>query len=73
VIGEDYTSNKNDWHYVTIEFLDVDNGVYLWTNRAGISWTLTQDQNSPDKLIVDTDCPYYDRGFTESTLLFKEG
>jgi len=66
----------NDWHYVTISvvnFDNLDNGEYLWTNRAGYSWPLTQDQNKPDKLIVDPRIPYFDLGYREAALKFEDG
>ena len=48
IVGEyvntDYDyDERNDWHYVTISVVDAVNGVYRWSNRAGFSWTLTQD------------------------------
>ena len=36
-----YEGNKNDWHYVTIEEVEITRGEFKWTNRAGISWMLT--------------------------------
>ncbi len=48
---------KNDWHYVTITKVSDTN--YKWTNRAGISWTLSSTDNNA-KLAVGQDCPYYD-------------
>ena len=65
-----YDNNKNDWHYVKISIIDADKGQYMWKNKAGINWTLTKKPNSPDKLIVGPDCPYFISGYTEATLKF---
>ena len=53
----DNNGGKNNWHYVTIIY-DATNDKYVWTNRAGISWSLyaTEDEKF---LRVGTDCPYY--------------
>ena len=63
----DNTSNKNDWHYVTIS--KVNNSTLRWTNRAGVSWTLT---TIPDKtkLTVGSDCPYFNSGYTQVTVVW---
>ena len=45
----------NDWHYGVISALG-DN--YLWTNRAGSSWTLYPDFTN-DRFGTDTSNPYY--------------
>jgi prefoldin subunit 5 len=45
----------NDWHYGTIS-ASGDN--YLWTNRAGSSWTLYPDFTN-DRFGTDTSNPYY--------------
>ena len=58
----------NDWNYANISV--IAKGVYRWSNRAGRSWTLTKNPDSPDKLDVGTDCPYYKKGHTEVTLKF---
>ena len=42
VIDDSYTDNKDDWHYVTIQAVDAAKGVYVWSNRAGDRYTLTQ-------------------------------
>jgi len=51
----------NDWHYV--EITHVDGNEYRWTNRAGVSWTLTKT-SADDHLEVGTDCPYHEHGHT---------
>lgn len=50
----DGTPTKNDWHYVTIT--QVDAKTFQWTNRAGVSWSLTIDKSALD---VGQECPYY--------------
>ena len=63
----DGTPNKNDWHYVTIN--KVNDTTLKWSNRAGVSWTMTM---LPDKtkLAVGEDCPYYASGYTEATVVW---
>ncbi len=46
---------KNNWHLVTIS--KKDENTYLWTNKKGVSWTLTKIAGSGD-LSVGDDCPY---------------
>ena len=65
--------NKTGWHYVTISAVDAANGVYLWKNWAGYEWELTKKPGSPDKFLVDPECPYYDGGHKEATLIFEKG
>jgi hypothetical protein len=36
---------KNDWHYVTIN--KADDTTLKWSNRAGVSWTLTTTPDDP--------------------------
>jgi hypothetical protein len=66
---------KNDWHYVTVT--KVDDNTLLWSNRAGVSWSLklTSDHS---KLDVSQKCPYYnfDDGtsktkYTQGTLVWE--
>ena len=48
--------------------------MYRWSNRANVSWTLTQRPFEANKFIVGTDCPYYKDGHTVATLnLSNEG
>ena len=67
-----YENNKNDWHFVKISVLDKEAGTFQWTNKAGVKWTLTKT-DSPNKLTVGEDCPYYSSGYTEAELKFAEG
>jgi len=62
----------NDWHYV--EITSKSGNDYTWTNRAGVSWTLTFQKKIDDTHLsfsVGTDCPYYRQGYTEG-FLFTE-
>ena len=45
-------------------------GIYRWTNRAKVSWTLTVKSGSKDKLTVGRECPYWKSGHKEATLVF---
>ena len=53
---------KNDWHYVTLSMSPSGTGI-TWTNRAGVSWTLTPGSTPGDgvgsDLGVKADCPYF--------------
>ena len=65
---EDELRNR---HYAKITIVDAANGVYRWKNRDGATWTLTaKNPDSPEKLEVSEDCPYYENGHTEATLKF---
>ena len=70
---EGVENEKEDDYYVKISVVDADNRVYRWSPRKGKSWTLTQNQNSSDKLVVGTECPHYNQGHTEATLIYEEG
>ena len=59
----------NDWHYVTIS-QDKD-GVYKWTNRAGVTWTLYHESDD-NTLRVGDDCPYYISPYNYRTATFNE-
>ena len=52
--------------------LDKAAGTFQWTNKAGVKWTLTKT-DSPDKLTVGEDCPYFNSGYTEADLKFVDG
>ena len=45
-----YENRKNDWHFVKITIVDAEKGVYKWTNKAGISWTLNKIPGQPHQL-----------------------
>jgi len=56
-------AGKNDWHYVTITY-NAASKSYIWSNRAGISWSLYPTSKSGE-LRVGQDCPpYYSTGHT---------
>ena len=65
-----YEGNKNDWHYVKIAPVEGKEGVYRWSNRAGVKWTLTK--KSDTKFEVGKDCPYHKTGHTEATLKLND-
>jgi hypothetical protein len=56
-VVDGYDNNKNDWHYVTIKKNRLSG--YRWTNRAGVSWSLTERADDPEHLDVGEDCPYF--------------
>jgi hypothetical protein len=64
----------NDWHFVQ---LVASGSGFKWTNKAGVSWTLTlqggQDLHSSTILLdVGSDCPYFKQGYTVAKLIRKE-
>lgn len=63
----DNTSTKNDWHYVTIS--QVNDTTLKWSNRAGVSWTLTTTLDNI-KLAVGSDCPYFS-GHKQVTVIWE--
>ena len=65
-----YEGNKNDWHYVKITPVEGKEGVYQWSNRAGVKWTLTK--KSDTKFEVGKDCPYFNSGHKEATLKLND-
>jgi hypothetical protein len=64
----DGTNNKNGYHYVTIS--QVSDTKLEWKNRAGKSWSLF---TTPDKdiLRVGEDCPYFQDGHKEVTVVWE--
>ncbi len=64
----DDKGGKNNWHYVTIS--QVDDSTLKWENRAGVSWTLT---TTSDKTTLDvgTDCPYFQQGYQQATVVWN--
>jgi len=58
---------KNNWHYVNItrQTDTASETDYIWSNRAGVTWSLYVDSSLGDnELRVGEDCPYYDNGHT---------
>ena len=45
-----YEGRKNDWHFVKITIVDAEKGVYKWTNKAGVNWTLNKIPGQPHQL-----------------------
>ena len=37
-----------------------ESGSFLWSNKAGVTWTLTQDKANPTQFTVGKECPYFD-------------
>merc|ERR1719210_1187290 len=60
----------NDWHYVDIT--KKSENELTWTNRAGLSWTLTKTDD-PTKFSVGEDCVYYKHGYREAIFTFQGG
>ena len=46
--------------------------VYLWSDQAGRSWTLTENKKSPDKLDVGNECQFYKDNYTVAKLIYDE-
>ena len=64
---EGYEGNRNDWHYVNISVKDDG---YLWRNRAGVEWTLTQNEMINNQLEVGEECPYFESGHSAAHMIF---
>jgi hypothetical protein len=60
---------QNNWHIGTIT---VQGTVMRWTNKAGVSWTLTLD-SANQRLLTGTENPYYGQGQREFTLIVSNG
>lgn len=63
---------KNDWHFVELRRSPaIEAPTLTWSNRAGVAWTLTPslDESGTSKLLVATDCPYFDDGYQVCEIL----
>eukprot|EP01059_Diplonema_ambulator_P014546 TRINITY_DN25459_c0_g1_i1.p1 TRINITY_DN25459_c0_g1~~TRINITY_DN25459_c0_g1_i1.p1 ORF type:complete len:477 (+),score=91.87 TRINITY_DN25459_c0_g1_i1:89-1519(+) len=65
----DGTKMKTDWHFVTIQSEGA--GVYRWTNRAGVSWSI-YETDDPLTLSVSEECPYFNDGHKECKIVPNE-
>jgi hypothetical protein len=61
---------ENDWHKGTISA--GQNGTLVWTNAAGVRWTLTPDLANK-ALRTGADNPYADQGVRDFTIELKNG
>ncbi|MEK7316427.1 MAG: VCBS repeat-containing protein [Candidatus Eisenbacteria bacterium] len=59
---------QNDWH---IGAITADGGGFRWTNKAGLSWSLTPDLAN-NRLLTGTENPYYSGGSREFKLIVKD-
>eukprot|EP00966_Prymnesium_polylepis_P271312 6268732-Prymnesium_polylepis.1 len=56
---------ENDWHHVTISLVwHNERPELLWSNRAGVSWSLAPTADFR-YLAVGNECPYYNDGHTQ--------
>ena len=62
---------KTDQHHVTIK--KSGSNTYEWKNKAGVSWTLTKDEERSLILLVGQECPHYDEGHKEAIIRLKPG
>ena len=80
-IGGVYINNRykmvqlNNWHFVEIK--SIKNDVLLWTNKAGVKWTMTVQvaKNTKDNMFVGFTCgknPYYAKGFKAAVFVFPK-
>jgi len=53
---------KNSWHYVTLS--RVDASTLLWSNAAGVSWTITATDDS-SLFLIGPDSPYWDTPYDQ--------
>lgn len=59
------SGQMNNWHIVKLTTADFK--TFKWTNKAGVSWTLTvasvDARGQPTAFHVGADCPYHKNGY----------
>merc|ERR1740130_2126745 len=56
----DDEEGKNEWHYADVTVADGPHPALTWTNRAGVSWSLSLQEKDFAALDVAQDCPYFE-------------
>ena len=66
--------NGNEWHFVDITNPSCDGVNFVWTNAAGVSWSMTADYWGPqiEGFHVGEDCPYYESGHLYADVIFDD-
>merc|ERR1712147_15560 len=67
--------SSNDWHFVKITAKPGSDKVFIWKNKAGVTWELilTNMEENDGVLVfkVGEDCPYMQLGYTQARLFFR--
>merc|ERR1712168_1021622 len=70
--------SSNDWHFVKITAKPGSDKVFIWKNKAGVTWELilTNMEESDGVLLlvfkVGEDCPYVQLGYTQARLFVRK-
>merc|ERR1712126_26563 len=68
--------SSNDWHFVKITAKPGSDKVFIWKNKAGVTWELilTNMEENFGVLVfkVGEDCPYMQLGYTQARLFLRE-
>merc|ERR1712116_74550 len=70
--------SSNDWHFVKITAKPGSDKVFIWKNKAGVTWELiltNMEENFGVLLLVfkvGEDCPYVQLGYTQARLFVRE-
>merc|ERR1712180_316682 len=70
--------SSNDWHFVKITAKPGSDKVFIWKNKAGVTWELilTNMEENFGVLVlvfkVGEDCPYVQLGYTQARLFVRE-
>merc|ERR1711962_394323 len=70
--------SSNDWHFVKITAKPGSDKVFIWKNKAGVTWELiltNMEENFGVLLLVfkvGEDCPYVQLGYTQTRLFVRE-
>lgn len=66
------SGDMNDWHVVKLTSVDLK--TFKWTNKAGVSWSLTiaarDHRGQPTSFNVGQDCPYFKNGYRTARVHF---
>merc|ERR1711973_653290 len=70
--------SSNDWHFVKITAKPGSDKVFIWKNKAGVTWELiltNMEENFGVLLLVfkvGEDCPYVQLGYTQARLFVRK-
>merc|ERR1719474_98719 len=68
--------SSNDWHFVKITAKPGSEKVFIWKNKAGVTWELiltSMEENDGVVVFkVGEDCPYMQMGYTQARLFVRE-
>merc|ERR1711973_509676 len=67
--------SSNDWHFVKITAKPGSDKVFIWKNKAEVTWELILTNMENDGVVVfkvGEDCPYMQLGYTQARLFVRE-